>query len=176
MEKSKIINTPIPTEDETSKALRGLHLKRGHWLAKFYLEGKKQGADMESILRNAIREIGVEQAKALPMYQEGAVTVKKFSDYWYFRGYKDVFVKSRPCDDEDHFTIELGYCPLVTQWQNMGLSDEEIDLLCDIAMEGDRGEAETLGMEMDLEKTIGRGDSVCRLTFCKKGCGGCDTD
>lgn len=173
MANSKIINNPVPTEDETSKALRGLHLKRGQWLAKFYLEGKKQGADMEAILRKAIHEIGIEQAKALPMYQDGTVTVKKFSDYWYLRGYKDVFVKSRPCDEEDRFTIELGYCPLVKQWQDMGLSDEEIDLLCDIAMEGDRGEAETLGMKMDLEKTIGRGDGVCRLTFCRKNCEEC---
>lgn len=168
MATEKIINNPTVTDSEVANFARGLHHKRGQWLAAFYETAKKHGIDLEPIYREAIYQIGVEQAKALPMYQQGNVTVEGFSDYWYCRGNKDVFEKTRPCSCADCFTIELGYCPLVKQWQEMGLSDEMIDLLCDIAMEGDRGEAETLGMELDLEKTIGRGDGVCRLTFRKK--------
>ena len=65
----------------------------------------------------------------------------------------------------DKVDLEYHYCPLVKAWQEMGLSDEEIAQLCDSAMVGDTIMAETAGFELDIQKTIARGDGVCKLVY-----------
>lgn len=50
----------------------------------------------------------------------------------------------------------------------MGKQRQEIDLFCDIAMEGDRGRANAHGVRMELEERMGKGDPYCNLKiFCK---------
>ena len=41
-------------------------------------------------------------------------------------------------------------------------------LLCDHAMCGDRGIAESFGCELDLPATIARGDDVCQIRFVRR--------
>ena len=71
------------------------------------------------------------------------------------------------CTD-DNLDIDFHYCPLVKAWQKQGLSDEEIQLLCDHAMCGDRGIAESFGCELDLPATIARGDDTCQIRFVRR--------
>ena len=71
------------------------------------------------------------------------------------------------CTD-DELEIHFHYCPLVKAWQKAGCSDEEIAMLCDIAMCGDRGIGECYGAELDLPKTIANGDDICHLRYHKK--------
>ena len=73
-------------------------------------------------------------------------------------------MKIKKCDD-DHLSIDFHYCPLVKAWQKQGCTDEEICKLCDYAMCGDRGIAESFGCVLDLPKTIGRGDDICEIRF-----------
>ena len=54
---------------------------------------------------------------------------------------------------------------LVKAWQKQGCTDEEISNLCDWAMCGDRGIGEAYGCDLDLPKTIARGDDVCHLIY-----------
>ena len=49
--------------------------------------------------------------------------------------------------DHDNLKVEFNYCALVNAWKKLGFDDEKIALLCDIAMEGDRGIAEVMGLE-----------------------------
>ena len=76
-------------------------------------------------------------------------------------------MKIRRCDD-DHLDIDFHYCPLVKAWQKQGCSDEEIRLLCDHAMCGDRGIAESFGCELDLPATIANGDDCCKIRFVRR--------
>ncbi len=55
--------------------------------------------------------------------------------------------------------------PLVASWQKMGFSDEDIDLLCDMVMEGDRGVADANGFKLHLGSTIGSGCDKCNIHF-----------
>ena len=71
------------------------------------------------------------------------------------------------CTD-DHLDIDFHYCPLVKAWQRQGCSDEEICTLCDHAMCGDRGIAESFGCRLELPKTIAKGDGVCQIRFVRK--------
>jgi hypothetical protein len=45
----------------------------------------------------------------------------------------------------------------------MGCTPQEIELFCDIAMEGDRGRADAHGVRMELEERIARGNPYCQL-------------
>ena len=65
----------------------------------------------------------------------------------------------------DHLDIDFHDCPLVKAWQKQGCTDEEIRLLCDHAMCGDRGIAESFGCHLNLPKTIARGDDICQIRF-----------
>ena len=71
------------------------------------------------------------------------------------------------CDD-DHLDIDFHYCPLVKAWQKQGCSDEEIRRMCDHAMCGDRGIAESFGCQLDLPATIARGDATCQIRFIRR--------
>jgi len=57
----------------------------------------------------------------------------------------------------------VGYCALADAWKELGLPDEDVDLFCDIAMEGDRGRAEYHGIELKLEETLAKHDGFCRI-------------
>ena len=70
--------------------------------------------------------------------------------------------------DDDAFDVDFHYCPLVNAWQKQGCSDDEIDKLCDWAMEGDRGIAQAFGCELELKKTIAKGDGVCQIRIRRK--------
>ena len=69
---------------------------------------------------------------------------------------------------DDKLSIDFGYCPLVKAWQKAGCSDEEIAMLCDIAMCGDNGIGECYGSVLDLPKCIAKGDDRCSLRYHKK--------
>ena len=69
---------------------------------------------------------------------------------------------------DDKLSLDFHYCPLVKAWQNAGCSDEEIAMLCDIAMCGDHGIGECYGAKLDLPKCIAKGDDICALRYRKK--------
>jgi len=62
---------------------------------------------------------------------------------------------------------KMKFCPLVEAWQEMGCSNEEIDLFCDIAMECNRGRADARGVRMVLDERTGKGDPCCKLMIHK---------
>ena len=58
---------------------------------------------------------------------------------------------------------------LVEAWKKLGLPQDEVSALCDIAMDGDRGIIEGLGcLKFDLPKTIANGDDVCQIRIARK--------
>ena len=69
---------------------------------------------------------------------------------------------------DDELNIDFHYCPLVKAWQKAGCTDEEIAVLCDIAMCGDHGIGECYGAVLDLPECIAKGDDVCSLRYHKK--------
>ena len=76
------------------------------------------------------------------------------------------FYTKNECTD-DNFDIDFHYCPLVKAWQKQGCSDEEIRMLCNQAMCGDRGIAENFGCHLELPKTIARSDDICEIRLCE---------
>ena len=141
---------------------------RALWMYLLCDEAKKKGLDPTTYAPEAIRRCG--------LYQ-GAIFREKGGMGDSLRGLKKALfgkfaqwvfeMDIRQCDD-DHLYIDFHYCPLVKAWQKQGCSDEEISLLCDHAMCGDRGIAESFGCVLDLPATIARGDDTCQIRFSRK--------
>ncbi len=164
---SKVVNKPTITDNYACNVRRAAIEQRGKWAAGFYLEAKNQGIDLEPIMRAAIHKIGVEggQGEKAKYFNNGKVTASGYAHYFTEKALSETFEKSLDYDTEDEAVVTLHYCALLAAWQKMGLSDEELALMCDIAMEGDRGIAEGAGLDFELEGTLAQGCKCCTLRY-----------
>ena len=140
---------------------------RALWMYLLCDEAEKKGLSPEKYAPDAIRRCGLYQGGKL-VEKGGTRSLKGLKKTLFSKAAQWVFeMKILRCDD-DHLDIDFGYCPLVKAWQKQGCSDEQISRLCDYAMCGDRGIGESFGCELELPKTIARGDDVCCIRFVRK--------
>ena len=150
------------------------------WLYFLYDEARKKGIKPETFAPDAIRRCGIYHGLRARTGKEEAVKTTSVpaesqkSSCRLLRKKlfppvgKAIFEMKFLKLDDDSFDVDFHYCPLVTAWQKQGCTDEEIDKLCDWAMEGDRGIADAFGCELELKKTIAKGDEVCEIRFRRK--------
>lgn len=119
--------------------------------------------DAKQYARKAIYEFGQIKAKRDPQ----PFSPEKWVDKHIAKGSADVFC-SRIIKGPDHCEQQMTFCPLVEAWQELGCNPREIDLLCDIAMEGDRGRAEYHGIPLEIIHRIAKGDAYCCLVLSEK--------
>ncbi len=60
-------------------------------------------------------------------------------------------------------TISMSACPLVEAWRELGLEDEEVALMCEMAAEIDFATFESAGLEVRFSEKIGEGARRCLL-------------
>jgi len=140
---------------------------RALWMFLLMDEAKKRGLEDDSYAEEAIKRCGLMHG-ALHVKNGGTKSLKGLKKVLFTKSAQIVFeMKIRECTDDTLF-IDFHYCPLVKAWQKQGCSDEEIARLCDIAMCGDRGIGEAYGVELDLPKTIARGDDCCAIRYIRR--------
>ncbi len=168
---SKIVNEADPVEEKI-QINRNQIEHRATWMGLIYDEMRKAGVpDAEGILRRAISRCG---------HIHGAKFTARCLNPDDCRELEKVFIGTEgvslgPCTfrmsnisaDEDNIRNDVSYCALLAAWQKLGFDDERCALLCDIAMEGDRGIADAMGLRLDLEKSLAEGDEKCALHFHK---------
>lgn len=150
---------------------RGAHIKdlrdgiehRATWFYYMIQEAKKRGLDYD-FARDAVKGCGC-------FHGENKYTMTdnltKFAPEFVSDNVRNIF-EMETTVTEDEFNIEFHYCPLVEAWKKLTDDEEEIALLCDIAMDGDRGIASVFPeFEFELGKTIAKGDSTCEVCFRK---------
>lgn len=162
---SKITNFAAVKDNEICNVRRSAFELRARWASGFYEEAKAEGLDLEPIMRKAIFKIGVENGEKDRVKFDKELTAHEYGDYFLKRGVPETFEKTLVKDSKDEYIVDFHYCPLVAAWQKSGLDDETIAKMCDIAMDGDRGTAEALGLGFDIESTIAKGAQVCRLCY-----------
>lgn len=162
------------------RTLRNFFEHRALWLYFLYDEGRKKGIDLKTFAPSAIRRCGIYHGMRALTGKDAAVqevsqianssggSCRLLKKKLFPSAGKGVFEMEFLKLDDDAFDVDFHYCPLVTAWQKQGCSDEEIDKLCDWAMEGDRGIADAFGCELELKKTIAKGDGVCQIRFKRK--------
>jgi hypothetical protein len=161
------IGSEAAAVDEAAKVNRAQIEHRAVWMALIYDEMVKAGVDAEAVIRRAVRKCGRIHGEAIK---------KRCADSSNCEDFKDAFLSSlviqtfdmRPIGaDRDSLSVDFHYCALVNAWRKLGFDDKTCALLCDMAMEGDRGIAEVMGLRLDLDETIAGGCPDCKLRFHK---------
>jgi hypothetical protein len=163
---SKIENTANQADAETG-INRAQIEHRAAWMGLIYDEMKKAGLDAEGIIRRAIRRCGTAHGNSFREKCAEGGNCEEFRKVFP----SDLGVKTfnmHPIKaDKENLHLDFHYCALVSSWQKLGFDDETCDLLCDMAMEGDRGIAEAMGLKLELTETIAQGCKACKLHFHK---------
>jgi hypothetical protein len=73
--------------------------------------------------------------------------------------------ESRIIKNSQQCEVHMTYCPLMAAWKKMDCTPQEMDWLCDIAMEVDRGRADYHGIPYVIDERMAKGDSFCRLVL-----------
>lgn len=152
-------------QKEMIEKVRAAVKDRATWFALLYKSFKEMlpEEEVQRAARKAIYEFGRLKAKKDPADFSPELWVRRHVD----KGSYLVFDSDVEVNAEGAVQ-QMKFCALVEAWKEMGCSDEEIDLFCDIAMEGDRGRADAHGVRMELEERIGRGDPYCKLKIFNK--------
>lgn len=140
---------------------------RALWMYLLCDEAKKKGLDPAEFAPDAIMRCGLFQGGNL-VKKGGTSSLKGLKKTLFTKAAQWVFEMDILRCDDDHLDIDFHYCPLVKAWQKQGCSDEEISVLCDYAMCGDRGIGKSYGVELDLPATIARGDDVCKIRYIRR--------
>ena len=150
------------------RSIRELLEHRALWMYLLCDEAKKKGLPPEEYAPEAIKRCGIYQGAELRKKAGGGDSLKGLKKTLFSKFAQWVFeMDIKRCTD-DNLDIDFHYCPLVKAWQKQGCSDEEIELLCDHAMCGDRGIAESFGCTLQLQKTIAKGDEICEIRFVRR--------
>ncbi len=163
---SNIKNVPTIQEEEIV-ALRNAFSQRARWMKLLIDELKQTCDDWEMRARRAIHTYGVENGKRFAGQMENP-GVGELPNHVGAKWARKIFEIEVLEESEQEYRMNFHHCPLVAGWQMMGCSDEEIQVLCDIAMDGDRGCACGVGVDFTLGKTIAEGHDVCELRFTNK--------
>ncbi|MBQ6864436.1 MAG: L-2-amino-thiazoline-4-carboxylic acid hydrolase [Clostridia bacterium] len=146
------------------QAIRAQLEHRATWMYLLCDEARKKGLDPKEFAPQAIKRCGLFQGSDL-CKQAGTKSLKGLKKTLFTLPAQLVFEMDIKSCSDDNLDIDFHYCPLVKAWQKQGCSDEEISQLCDFAMCGDRGIAESFGCHLELNKTIANGDNICEIRF-----------
>ena len=139
-----VINEP-KIKNPLIVAIREQLEHRALWMYLLCDEAKKKGLDSSEYAPAAIRRCGLYQGANLREKAGGSDSLKGLKKTLFSKPAQMVFeMKIRSC------------------------TDEEIRILCDQAMCGDRGIAESFGAELQLPATIANGDGICKIRFMRK--------
>ena len=147
---------------EVRKAIK----HRATWMYLLLIEARKHGLDWNDFARPAIWTTGCLGGQKRRQKMADPDSLEEFASVFAGRTSRAVFEMEVVAQDEERYHLDFHYCPLVSAWENLGASGEEIQQLCDIAMEGDRGTADQFpAFEFSLGKTIAEGEEVCEIRF-----------
>lgn len=140
---------------------------RATWMGLIFDEAVKAGLDAEAVCRAAIKRCGNIHGNNFKAACADPADCSQFRTAFLPELGLNTFEMEVTGCDYDNLHIEFHYCPLLNAWKKLGFDDERCALLCDIAMDGDRGIAQSMGYTLNLTDTIAKGCEVCKLHFHK---------
>ena len=91
---TKIHNVPKTLDNECVNVRRAAIEQRGKWAGAFYMEAKRQGIDLEPIMRKAIYNIGLEAGKEERKKFGDDLHAADYGRYFCTKKYHETFEKS----------------------------------------------------------------------------------
>lgn len=162
---SKIVNNPDRVSPE-AEVNRAQIEHRATWMGLIYDELRKAGvSNAEEIIRKAIMRCGGIHGGGFRERCKDPSDPRQFEKAFLNDVGKASFHMDNIQADKDKLHISFNYCALCSAWQKLGFDDETCEKLCDMAMDGDRGIAKAMGLQLDLGDTIAKGCPTCELVF-----------
>ncbi|MCT4563193.1 MAG: L-2-amino-thiazoline-4-carboxylic acid hydrolase [Maledivibacter sp.] len=155
-------------DNEKINKIRAAIEHRATWMGLMFLEMEAAGCDAEKITRAAIKKTGLIHGARMKENCKNPEDIRAFKEVFICEDTMRNFEMDVQTLEEKELYIEFHYCALVEAWLKLGIDQEKISLLCDIAMDGDRGIAEAMGYEFELGDTIAEGCKTCNIRFCNK--------
>lgn len=141
---------------------------RATWMYLLLKEARERGLDWDDFARPAIRSTGCLGGQQRREKMKDPESLVEFSTVFAGATSRKVFDMEVVAQDEERYHLDFHTCPLVNAWEKLGATPEEIEHLCDIAMDGDRGVADQFPtFTFSLGKTIAEGEGVCQIRFDK---------
>lgn len=163
------VNQPKNTKDKEVNKLRNAIVHRGLWMGLILKEAKERGMDWETIGREAVYKTGCIHGDGIKSRMDVPGSLVSFGNTFFTEDIRKIFEIEVKEITEEVLKLEYGHCPLLTAWQSIGVDDEMLDKLCDIAMCGDRGiESRFDEFDFVLGKTLAQGHPVCEVSFLRK--------
>ena len=164
-----IKNSPQKYHDPMTTTVRGAFEHRAAWMYLLLDEARKNGLSWDDFARKGIFRCGLYHGETkikenCPDYED----LREFFKPFLPEETQKVFEAEVLKVEKDELVVDFHYCPLVAAWQKLGCSQEDIEQLCDIAMDGDRGIAEECGLAITIHSKIAEGDDICKISFCTK--------
>ena len=156
-------------DDIVTQEVRKAIEHRATWMYLLLKEARKRGLDWDDFARPAIHATGCLGGQKRREKMENPGSMEEFATVFAGGTSRAVFEMEVLAADADRYHLDFHYCPLVIAWEKLGATPEEIEQLCDIAMDGDRGIADQFtAFDFSLGKTIAGGQAVCEIRFDKK--------
>jgi hypothetical protein len=153
-----------PITTEVRKAIE----HRATWMYLFLKEARERGLAWDDFGRAAVRKTGSIHGLLKKEKMGDPSSLEEFATVFAGETSRGVFEMEVVKQDRESYHLDFHYCPLVNAWQKLGATPEEIEQLCDIAMDGDRGVADQFeAFEFSLGQTIAQGHPVCQIRFDK---------
>ncbi len=163
------ITNEATIDEEIVVEVRNAIEHRATWMYFLMEEARKRGLDWDDFAREAIRQTGCIHGERFKALMQDETSLEEFEQVFAVGTGRKVFEMEVLAEDEEKYYLDFHYCPLVKAWQKLGVSDEDIEQLCDIAMDGDRGIASQFPtVKFTLGETIAQGHPVCQIRFDKK--------
>lgn len=164
---TSIKNTPA-MNDAHLQDVRKAFEHRATWMYLLIKAAKEKGLGW-SFARDGIFECGCIHGQRIADGMKNIGDMQEFQQNFAADISQHVFEMEVVAADERKYYLDFHYCPLVEAWQKLGICDEDVDKLCDIAMDGDRGIASQFpAFAFSLGETIAQGKPVCQIRFDKK--------
>lgn len=132
------------------------------------LEGRVGRTEAIVILREAIRDWGGHLGEALKTHAPGGFDGLR-RDFAFPPDDGRMFSPVVAACGESGLDVQFMTCPLKEAWQDAGLPEDEVALLCSIASEADVGTLERAGFAVAIETWKPGRDGCCRLRIRRAG-------
>lgn len=142
---------------------------RATWMYLLLQEARERGLDWDEFARPAIEKTGGIHGQLKLEKMSDPASMEEFQTVFAGEVSQKVFEMDVVAADQEKYHLDFHYCPLVSAWEKLGATPEDIKHLCDIAMDGDRGMASQFpAFEFTLGHTIAEGGPVCQIRFDKR--------
>ncbi len=162
-------NQPTLT-DEVTLTMRGLCHKRAICMYRVLENAEAEGMD-PAFLWKSLREYGYDTGKNIEKAMDDPSDLAEFSRHFGVGLDRNIYEMETVEANDKRFELKFHYCPFVEKWRMLGIPEEKLPRLCDLAMQGDHGVGEIFemhGIHFTLGRTIADGNPTCDLLFTKE--------